>query len=314
MNKKTAAKFTISAALLVYVFAFQIDTNEIYSVLTNANPLYYFAAYLFSVLGVLTSIVRWKLIIADSGNNSGLYELLKLYFIGIYYNTIIPGSISGDAVRAYKTAQHEDGDSIELFMSVPVERLSGLIAILIVSSFSILYLSESLASTLRLQLLATIIIVTSALLSVTSGLTYSILQRIVARVGLDNNRIPEMIDTVRESMNSLRNPRLLFTTVSLSLIFMIITFSITFLIARSVGTSIPFLFIAAVLPIVTLATMLPISFSGLGVREGLYVYFFDFVGVEPVTSVAIGLLSLSLRIPNTLIGAALDLWITGVRE
>ena len=57
----------------------------------------------------------------------------------------------------------------------------------------------------------------------------------------------------------------------------------------ALGFSIPFLYFLAVIPIVQLFTRIPISFNGIGVHEGLLVFFFGILHLGKTDAFTIGL-------------------------
>jgi len=80
-----------------------------------------------------------------------------------------------------------------------------------------------------------------------------------------------------------------------------------YFIALSLEISIPILYFSFLLPVVWLATMLPVSISGLGVREGAFVYLFGLIGMDNQTAIAISAIWLALTYVLSIIGGVL-LW------
>ena len=77
-----------------------------------------------------------------------------------------------------------------------------------------------------------------------------------------------------------------------------------YLLALSLGLSIPFWFFLICVPTTNFFAAMPITLSGLGVREGLYIYLFSLVGVPKTEAVALGLLWFTTVIISGLCGAA----------
>ncbi|MBM4137451.1 MAG: flippase-like domain-containing protein, partial [Nitrospira sp.] len=75
----------------------------------------------------------------------------------------------------------------------------------------------------------------------------------------------------------------------ISIIIQILGISAVYILALGLGQHIPFLACLIFLPIIILFTMLPISISGLGIREGAFVFFFGIIGVKPEVATAISL-------------------------
>ena len=81
--------------------------------------------------------------------------------------------------------------------------------------------------------------------------------------------------------------------------------AINVLIARSLGVDIPLGYFFLFVPIITSLLMLPVSMSGLGVREGAYVYLFAQAGVPSSQALTMSLLVYASNVATGLVGGAL---------
>jgi uncharacterized membrane protein YbhN (UPF0104 family) len=88
---------------------------------------------------------------------------------------------------------------------------------------------------------------------------------------------------------------------SVSVVNSLFTIVATLLAARSIGVNIDAIYFFIFMPIIWIIITIPISLSGLGLREGAFVFFFSQVGVTPSDAVAISLLYYSY---NVVIGVA----------
>lgn len=298
-------RIAVSLILLVYLFYSFVDLNKFFDVLKTIDIIYYILAYLLALFGLLISTFRWKRILYFNKQHVKFSQLTKLYFIGEFYNLVIPGAISGDIVRGYKTSRRK-GDRIKLFTSVFLERITGLIALLLIMVFSIIFLRGYLSSIIILELIAFALITFFGLIMITSEKFDHLLLKIAKVKFLKKFSLEDKIKKITETINTLKNKRLLLETISYSLFFILLTILTTYFLARSVGVTIPLLFLIGIIPITRLITMLPISFGGIGVRESLFVYFFAFVGVSAEVAITIGLIGFILRILNATIGGVLD--------
>jgi uncharacterized membrane protein YbhN (UPF0104 family) len=91
--------------------------------------------------------------------------------------------------------------------------------------------------------------------------------------------------------------------VLLSFAFNILLMIMNYLAALSFGVRISFWYFLLFIPIISFLLTLPISLSGLGVREGVYVYLFSQVGVPPSSALAISLSMYGVTVATGLIGA-----------
>lgn len=308
MNKKakTILRVIVSILLLGFLFWKFVDLREFYQIIKKTNLLYFILAYLSAMLGIIISSVRWKVILEHNKQKIGLIELISLYFIGKFYNLIIPGTISGDIVRSYKSSLKK-GDRATLFLSVFLERIVGFVGLLLVMILGLIILYDSLPKEIIIQLIGLVTFLVIGFLLINYKPFKNLLLSIAKTKFLNKYNLKNKIQKTYRSFKSLKNLKLLVKTLLLSLIFIFLSFLSTFLIAKSINVDIPFLYLASVIPIITIFTMIPISFAGTGIREGLYIYFFSHVGVGNEEAVTIGILGLIMLIVTGLIGGIINL-------
>jgi len=119
-----AAKFVVAAALLGWVFR-QVSWRGLSATMAHADiPLLLCALGGFLVaLGVVG--VRWWLLLRMQDISIGLWEVLRLTFLGQFFNAVVPGVVGGDLFKAYYAAKHTPHKGAAL-MTVFVDRLIGL--------------------------------------------------------------------------------------------------------------------------------------------------------------------------------------------
>jgi len=105
-----------------------------------------------------------------------------------------------------------------------------------------------------------------------------------------------------------RQPRLLAQAGSVSIVNSLCTILATLLAARSIGVEISPLYFFIFMPIIWIIMTIPISVSGLGVREGAFIFFFSQVGVTNSDAIAISLLYYSYNVIVGIIGGLLLLY------
>jgi uncharacterized membrane protein YbhN (UPF0104 family) len=81
------------------------------------------------------------------------------------------------------------------------------------------------------------------------------------------------------SLTYWKRPGVLLNAILLSFGFQMIVIIVHILIGLSLGLAIPWKFYFFLVPVVAAVSMLPVSLSGLGVREGAYVYFLSLAGI-----------------------------------
>jgi hypothetical protein len=88
----------------------------------------------------------------------------------------------------------------------------------------------------------------------------------------------------------------------LSAAFHVFQIALQYVLARSLHISIPAGYFFLFFPIVTVLATLPMSFSGIGIREGGYVFFLGLIGIQEEQALAMGLLWTGIVLSSGLVG------------
>ncbi len=138
MNKKSfwnILKFIIVALIFVYLYkSGQFDPSKLKLAFKRLDM--FIAATLLILFGSLVSVQRWRLLLYISNISIGLWQAIKLTFTGFFFSAVIPGSVSGDIVKAYYLARGEDEKEV-LITSILFDRLIGLYTTLLFGTVSI---------------------------------------------------------------------------------------------------------------------------------------------------------------------------------
>lgn len=190
-------------------------------------------------------------------------EFLVYYFAGMFFSLFLPTVIGGDVGKCYYLARGNK-KTLQAIISVLADRGTGLTALVLLSGLS-LYLLEGYSIPWQLTwgiLLANFVLIMGIIVPFFIGKYLSRLSKYVTL-----------------SLIYWRKPISIFQSVLISLIFQMMVIVIHILIGLSLGLSIPWRFYFLLIPLVTTASMLPVSLSGLGLREGAYVYFLSLIDI-----------------------------------
>jgi uncharacterized protein (TIRG00374 family) len=77
---------------------------------------------------------RWWLLLRSQHIFMSLWAVVRLYFLGWFYNNFMPGSLGGDLLRAWYVTRHTD-KKFEAVLSVFVDRVIGLSSTLVIAVF-----------------------------------------------------------------------------------------------------------------------------------------------------------------------------------
>lgn len=90
--------FTIGA---LWFLATKLNWQEFSEILRQAKPGWFAAALVAYGGVVLVSIVRWHLLLEVAGAAVGWGRTAQLAVAGLFFNSILPGVMGGDVMRAF---------------------------------------------------------------------------------------------------------------------------------------------------------------------------------------------------------------------
>src|SRR5438552_6914938 len=129
---KLGVRIVVSAALLALLIT-KIPADDIQPKDTHAGTLAFLAAGLaFTLGGFVLSAWRWQRVFAVFDVHVPLRTLLAHYLAGQFVGNVLPSTIGGDVLRVSRAAK-TTGTGDVAFASVVIERLSGFVALPLLS-------------------------------------------------------------------------------------------------------------------------------------------------------------------------------------
>lgn len=237
------------------------------------------ALLLYAGVQMGLSSSRWRLLAEPLGFRAPWRHYFTLYYIGLFFNLFLPTSMGGDVVRAWTLAETKDR-RVKAFLSVVSDRLSGLLALVLLACLATLLFDQPLPAWIRLTVwgLAAGMILGYALLPVLA------------------KRSPKLL-SVAHALSVSRGHRWRWAVaLGLSLLVQSASVAQIALMGEALGLRVPLLGYAVVVPLVSLLTMLPISVGGMGVREGSLLLLLAPFGVSGPEAVGLGLSWLAMNL------------------
>jgi glycosyltransferase 2 family protein len=125
---KLLIKLTITALCIWYI-SHKIDLKKLSAALALANPLWIVGAVLAFVVSKLLSSFRLNIYFRNIDINISEWKNIRLYWLGMFYNLFLPGSISGDAYKVVRLGKDFNVTYKKTTAAVLLDRFSGLLAL-----------------------------------------------------------------------------------------------------------------------------------------------------------------------------------------
>jgi uncharacterized membrane protein YbhN (UPF0104 family) len=141
---KLLLKIGVTAICFWYISK-KIDFNAAKDAFLKANWLWLSLAVILLMLSKLFSAFRLNIYFRNIHIHLSEWRNIKLYWLGMFYNLFLPGSISGDAYKVVLLKKKYDSSYKKTSAAVLLDRFSGLLALgLIMSVYGIIVLDKSL--------------------------------------------------------------------------------------------------------------------------------------------------------------------------
>ncbi len=234
---------------------------------------------------VMLSGMRWWWLLRINAMDVTLAEALRFTWIGMFFNSVVPGATGGDVIKALYIMKRCPGHRIPALVSVFVDRILGLGSLAILGAVVVLFALDRFG-TLAL-----------AIWSVMGGvvllgcIAFSKRLRQVLRIKPMLDRLPPRIGNtlkmVDEAVHFYRGHK---SVIALSLlsgignhVFFVVSVA---LMGDALGIGMPWFEYFVLIPIINVVSAVPIAPNGWGVGEALYKTLFASYGGAYVEGVA----------------------------
>ena len=272
--------------LLIIIILRSVDVNTLWEVLRQANPWFLLAALAVSIAGVILRAYRWQILLHDQGVNASMRELTILWFVSFLFANLLPTGIGGDAIKMYELSRSSERGA-EAVSSVLVDRFVGLFSLQTIGLAALIFSWRIVP----LQIVVLTVVVFGVSILAAWVVSYRRLWEWMARhVPLFDRLLA--IKQVRSLVDSLQSysRSALLRAFAVGILFNVLLIGMNVLIGAALRINVPLPFYMVFVPITSAVLILPISFAGLGVREGTYLFLFSQAGVLKEVAVTLSLL------------------------
>lgn len=244
----------------------------------------FFLGFLIFVAACAAASVRLKLLIGAQDIVVTFRETLPLTFIGYFFNNFLPTAIGGDVVKAYYLS-HKTENKIGSYASVFVDRIIGLITMVLMAFAALLFVKEGTVDNTIKYIVYTITL--CSILAIVF-MTNKRLAKKLSFLLFIVKPLKEKFKKIYEIIHEYQYQKLLMVkSFAISFISQILFFMSLWVVAMSLGGRIPVKDLFIKTPIISMMSLLP-SINGLGLREGSTVVLFGpIIGQDKAFAVSI---------------------------
>lgn len=259
-------RYGIGVGIIVYLYkSKQIDFNVLKSIDNQTACI----ALILCIFQLFLSAWRIKILLASQQIFVSFSRCTIYNAVGIFYSTLLPGGMSGDAPRAYyfwRCKQTSNCTKSSLIAALVSDRFIGTLSLLFVGLVAATVSAKKIGMTTQGLMAFWIMFIggVCVYLLICGSHKYS--------WKIPGKRLLERLDLRAYP------PSVLWSSVLFSVLIQISSILVIYLFARRLGSGLDFGQVMAVSPIGFLANSLPVSPGGLGVGEGSFDFLFSMVG------------------------------------
>jgi uncharacterized membrane protein YbhN (UPF0104 family) len=272
---KTALKLLLTGLALYLVFR-KIDTGQLWQIIKTINWIWLIPAVLLFVVSKVFTAFRLNLYFKNIGIQLDESQNWRLYLIGMFYNLFLPGGIGGDGYKVYLLNKHFKTPVKKLVQSALLDRLGGLVAI-VVLLFGLFLMVDIRLDFLESQFWNGLMI---------SGLILTIPVFWLAQKLVFKDFLPSF-----------------WPANGWSFAGQITQLICAWFILKSLGINENILAYQLVFLLSSIVAVLPLTIGGVGARELVFIYAHEYAGIEETAAVAFSLIFFMISAAVSLGGA-----------
>jgi glycosyltransferase 2 family protein len=282
---KLVLKFGFSFAIIGYMVASgRLDLATVRKGFSEAHLIAFCAMLLITAQCI--AMFRWGLLLRAQGLVYPPKKVVRYSMIGAFFNTTMPGAVSGDLIKAwYVVNEHKGQKKTPVLSSIFVDRVFGIMGLVLVSASPLLLNWKAAWELSALHQLYYLVLSLSFgvflffLLLFLAGIPAVVRWREAWLKG-KKSRGSEIVNQLFQSWNDYRKtPLTVIFSLLLSLGTHLLVAGTVFLCSRAVGEGdLPTFLFFLLVPLGLLTTAIPIAPGGLGVGHAAFGFLFTLAG------------------------------------
>lgn len=280
------AKVVVVSGILSYlIVSKKLDLSSLRIYLDDSLLLLVNCA-VWSLGCLLLTSYRWHMLLKGMKIELPFKKIAHLNAVGFFFNTIAPGAVGGDLVKAYYLFRDQEGGKrTPALLAIFLDRLIGLYCVFLIASLAI---SSSYSNFMKTKMLTSIALL--ALLGFI-GMTSVFLLLFFTSKPIESNRIFRFLQKPYLGFSFLQKiflslfmlkekPLYFFKAILAGTLYQILYMSLFAFITVRMGHVFSLPDFAAIFPVGFLAAALPIAPGGLGVGHLAFDQLFALIGIS----------------------------------
>jgi uncharacterized membrane protein YbhN (UPF0104 family) len=281
--------------LIVVLLLGRADVHALAHSLARARAGEVALAFVVLLAGLVVNAFRWQLFLRPLGLALPAPALLRLTFVGTFFNAFLPTGFGGDAYKSFRLRDRA-GLAPPLATAV-LDRLAGLAGLALLGLAGCGW--RLAAGHGDRVILAALILGIGVLAGSAVALWLAPKWSMTGHTSGVSSRL-RMFGQAFGTAG--REPQAVRWGTVVGVVSAVLLVAVNALLADSLGISLPIAALPAMVLIATLTTALPLSINGLGFREAAYVWCLATYGIGHDLALAFALLVLAVTLASSAVG------------
>src|SRR5437867_6556503 len=264
----TVFQLCVTIGVLYWVYHDPTRRAQMVEAIRNAEYRWVMMGILAYVVVEIAACFRWHVLLKVEKIHLSLSRLSGLFFIGLFYNQILPGGTGGDIMKSYYLLKETPDKKAGALLAVVFDRFIGLVALVAITATLIAlrydFLSRKAETRNLLWLLLFLLGASVAFLLATFVISGFRLFHSLPAHFPGRDKLIEIFAAYHLYAHHWRATLVAFAA---SIVAHLATFTTFLFAAYALGVRVPLVDFFAIMPVERTISALPISFAGIGLRE-----------------------------------------------
>jgi glycosyltransferase 2 family protein len=294
-------RLAITLAILAYLGS-QLDMSAAARAVLRIDLRYLAVVLCLVALDRSIMILRWLRLLRASDVNVRTSQAVSIFLVSSFVGSFLPAGVGGDMARAYGLSRATSASS-EALASVAVDRVLGILALLVMGLIGLALWTPATATDWRAPILFVLVLAACA-----AAFWADRVGRLLIPRSFHGWGVVRRLLNVGDAVGRYRSrPGVLLRVMGWSVAVQVLRITQAYLLGLGLGIAVPFRYYLVFMPIGLLMLLLPISVSGFGLPQGVIVWLLRPMRVADEQSFALSTLIVLTGLAGNLPG--LVLWL-----
>jgi len=287
---KFILRIAISIVLLAFIFyKLNINIKTLFKIIVDYR--YIFIAVIFPTV-IIPFIVanRWKSFLTLVNIKENTFSLINITFQSTFLGLLLPSAQGYDAIRMYRIEKRHPQKRGMAGSTIIIERIIGLLCLCSVGIVASFFVPDTKIKWMIYIFSAAFILI---LFFLYNKQCYKLLHTLLDSVKYFKKVFGYLTNLHKETYSFPFDKTIIYSVLLILLLQLVNTF-IIYLLFLSTGNHVSFSYNLLVYPLISIISMIPITFSGIGIRDGAFIFFYSRIGISADTIMCVSIINYML--------------------